>query len=188
MLRKILMLVIGSLTLSFTLPTLAAESVAEQRAAIRESRDEILQRLYAANPSARAAMNVAAGYAVFSNVGIKIFVAGGGTGKGVAVDNKTGKEVFMKMIEVQAGLGFGVKKFELVFVFETKEALRKFIDSGWEAGAQASAAVTDGQSGIAYQGAIPMSPGIWLYQLTSKGLALEATIKGTKYYRDDELN
>ena len=188
MLRKVLLLILGSLTLAIMTPTLAADSVAEQRAEIRESRDDILKRLYAVTPSARAAMDAAAGYAVFSNVGVKILVAGGGTGKGLAVDRKTGKEIFMKMVEVQAGLGFGVKKFELVFVFETKEALRKFVDSGWEAGAQASAAITDGQSGVAYQGAIPLSPGIWLYQLTSKGLALEATIKGTKYYRDDELN
>lgn len=185
---KILLVLLGWLSFAFAGPALAADSVAEQKAEIRENRDEILKRLYEVTPSARAAMDVAAGYAVFSNTGVKILVAGGGTGKGLAVDQKTGKETFMKMVEVQAGLGFGVKKFELVFVFETEAALRKFIDSGWEAGAQVSAAATDGQSGVAYQGAIPLSPGIWLYQLTSKGLALEATIKGTKYYRDDELN
>lgn len=188
MLKNLVVCVLGALSLSLAGPGIAADSVANQKAEIRESRDEILGRLYQINPSARAAIDVAAGYAVFSNVGIKIFIAGGGTGKGIAVDNKTGKEIFMKMVEVQAGLGMGVKKFELVFVFETREALRKFIESGWEAGAQASLAATDGHSGIAYQGAIPVSPGIWLYQLTSKGLAAEITVKGTKYYRDDDLN
>lgn len=38
------------------------------------------------------------------------------------------------------------------------------------------------------QGAMPVSPGVWLYQLTDDGLALELTVKGTKYYRDDDLN
>jgi hypothetical protein len=33
-----------------------------------------------------------------------------------------------------------------------------------------------------------VSPGIWLYQLTDDGLALELTGKGTKYYKDDDLN
>ena len=38
------------------------------------------------------------------------------------------------------------------------------------------------------QGAVPMGEGVWLYQLTEKGLALELTVKGTKYYKDDDLN
>ena len=32
------------------------------------------------------------------------------------------------------------------------------------------------------------SHGIWLYQLTEKAVALELTAKGTKYYKDDDLN
>jgi hypothetical protein len=38
------------------------------------------------------------------------------------------------------------------------------------------------------QGAVLVMPGVWMYQLTDKGLALELTGKGTKYYKDDELN
>jgi hypothetical protein len=33
-----------------------------------------------------------------------------------------------------------------------------------------------------------VAPGIWLYQLTDDGLALELTAKGTKYYKDGDLN
>lgn len=94
----------------------------------------------------------------------------------------------MKMVEVQAGLGIGVKKFGLVFVFENPQALRQFIDSGWEAGAQTSVAASDGKQGISMQGAISVSPGVWLFQVTDKGLAVEATIKGTKYYKNPDLN
>ena len=36
----------------------------------------------------------------------------------------------MKMAEVQAGLGFGVKKFQLVWVFDTEKALDEFVNSG----------------------------------------------------------
>ena len=71
----------------------------------------------------KEAIQKSAGYAVFSNFGMKIFFAGGGSGKGIAVNNATKKETFMKMIELQAGLGFGVKKFSLVWVFETPAAL-----------------------------------------------------------------
>ncbi len=77
----------------------------KERQEIRKTAQDILARLYKAQPSAKAAIGKAAGYAVFSNFGMKILVAGSGTGKGVAVDNKTKKETFMKMVELQAGLG-----------------------------------------------------------------------------------
>src|SRR5215472_2611972 len=127
----------------------------KERQEIRKQSKDILARLYKAQPSAKAAIEKAAGYATFSNFGLKIFVAGSGKGEGVAVDNKTKKETFMKMLEIQAGLGFGAKKFSLVWVFETPEALNSFVNSGWELGAQTSAAATTGDKGGALQGAIP---------------------------------
>jgi len=42
--------------------------------------------------------------------------------------------------------------------------------------------------GAALAGAMSIKPGVWLYQLTDDGLALELTAKGTKYYKDDNLN
>jgi lipid-binding SYLF domain-containing protein len=92
------------------------------------------------------------------------------------------------MAELQAGLGFGIKKFQLVWVFETDMALSDFVNSGWEFGGQATAAAKSGDQGAAYQGAVAVAPGVWLYQLTDKGLALELTVKGTKYYKDSDLN
>jgi lipid-binding SYLF domain-containing protein len=106
----------------------------------------------------------------------------------VAVDNKTKKETFMKMVELQAGLGFGVKKFSLVWVFETPQTLATFVNSGWELGGQTSAGAKAGDKGVALQGALPIAPGVWVYQLTDTGVALELTAKGTKYYKDDDLN
>ena len=94
----------------------------------------------------------------------------------------------MKMVEVQAGLGFGVKKFRLVWVFETQSAFDNFVNSGWELGGQATAAAKITGQGAWAAGAMSVSPGIWLYQLTDDGLALELTAKGTKYYKDDALN
>lgn len=95
----------------------------------------------------------------------------------------------MKMAEVQAGLGLGVKKFRLVWVFVDQADLDNFINSGWEIGAQTTASAKyDGQGAEVYTGAISIKPGVWLYQLTDDGLALELTAKGTKYYKNDELN
>jgi lipid-binding SYLF domain-containing protein len=161
---------------------------AKEQAEVRKAGQDALAAVYKAAPSARKAVESAAGYAAFSNFGMKILVAGGGSGKGIAVNNKTKAMTYMKMAEIQAGLGFGAKKFQVVWVFETEAALNNFVNSGWEFGGQATAAAKAGDTGSAYQGAVAVSPGIWIYQITDKGLALELTAKGTKYYKDSDLN
>jgi lipid-binding SYLF domain-containing protein len=161
---------------------------AQKQAEVRKTVNETLNRLYKLQPSSKGAIEKAAGYAVFSNFGMKIFVAGSGSGKGIAVQNATKKETFMKMLEVQAGLGFGVKKFRLVWVFQTEEALNSFVNSGWELGTQATASAQYDAKGAGLAGAVAISKDVWLYQLTDDGLAVEITAKGTKYYKDDDLN
>jgi lipid-binding SYLF domain-containing protein len=191
-LRSTTCLLLASLALSGTAEAslFKKEGTAdEQRAEIRKVGDQTLAELYKAQPAARSQIQKAAGYAVFSNFGMKILVAGGGSGRGIVIDNKTKRETFMKMAEVQAGLGFGVKNFRLVWVFEKKSDLDKFVNSGWELGAQSTAsAKAAGQGASAFAGAISVTPGVWVYQLTDDGLALELTAKGTKYYKDDALN
>jgi len=161
---------------------------AQKQAEVRKTVNETLNRLYKLQPGSKEAVQKAAGYAVFSNFGVKIFVAGSGSGKGIAVNNASKKETFMKMLEVQAGLGFGVKKFRLVWVFQTEAALNGFINSGWELGSQATASAKYDDKGAGLAGAVAISKDIWLYQLTDDGLAVELTAKGTKYYKDDDLN
>ncbi len=161
----------------------------EQRTEIRKMRDQTLADLYKAQPSAKGHIQKAAGHAVFSNFGVKILVAGGGSGSGIAIDNRTRQETFMKMVEVQAGLGFGVKSLRLVWVFEKQADLDRFVNSGWELGAQSTAsAKLDDMGGTVFTGALSVSPGVWVYQLTGDGLALELTAKGTRYYKDGDLN
>jgi lipid-binding SYLF domain-containing protein len=161
---------------------------AQKQQEVRKMTGETLNRLYKVQPKAKQAIQNAAGYAAFSNFGMKILVAGGGSGSGLAVDNKTRKETFMKMVEVQAGLGMGIKKFRVVFVFDTQKALNDFVNSGWEFGGQTTAAAKSGEQGAALTGAVSVAPGVWMYQLTDTGLAAEITGKGTKYYKDSDLN
>jgi lipid-binding SYLF domain-containing protein len=164
-----------------------AIAVEEARNDVRTVARNTLQELYAKQPQAKQAVENAAGYAVFSNFGMKILVAGGGSGEGVAV-NKAGQEIFMRMAEVQAGLGFGVKKFRLVWVFETQGAFDDFVNKGYQVGGHATLAAQASGKGASYAGAASVSPGVWIYQITDDGLAAELTVKGTKYYRDNDLN
>ena len=165
-----------------------SKPVAQQRAEIVKQSEQTMTRLYRLEPHAKELVAQAAGYATFSNFGMKIFIAGGGSGSGVVIRKNSQKPVFMKMVEVQAGLGVGIKSFTVVFVFESERALNGFIHSGWEFGGQATAAAKYEQKGGAYAGATNVADGVWMYQLTDNGLAAEITAKGTKYYQDSDLN
>ena len=160
----------------------------KERAEIRDDSHDVLRRLYAARPDARATISGAAGYATFQNTGLKLGGAGGGRGRGLAVDNETGAETFMNFVEVQAGIGVGIKKYDLVFVFASRKALSDFVNKGWQYSGQTTLSAKTKDAGRAYQGAVSVSPGVWLYQITEAGLAAEITAKGTKYSRDKDLN
>jgi lipid-binding SYLF domain-containing protein len=185
--REVMRVMVFALSLLIAV-SVVAQTKEEKQAKVRKQADETLALLYKARPSTRASIKAAAGYAAFSNFGMKILLMGGGKGQGIAFDNKTQKVTYMKMLEVQAGLGMGVKKFRTIFVFETSDAMDHFVNSGWEFGGQTTAAAKSGDKGGAYQGATSVMPGVWMYQLTDKGLALELTGKGTKYSKDDDLN
>lgn len=162
--------------------------IAATREDAQQAASNALAALYAAVPSARAAVDRAAGHAAFSTFGMKLMVAGGTSGKGLAVDHRSGARTYMKMLQVQGGLGFGIDRMHLVFVFETERALADFINQGWEFGGQANvSAVADGQ-GAMFSGAAAISPGVYLYQITETGLSATLTVSGTRFFVDNDLN
>ena len=163
-------------------------ALVQRRNEVREIVHESLAALYETAPGARVTIERAAGYGVFSTFGLKLFYAGGTTGKGVVINNATHRNTFMKMVQVQAGFGFGISKNRLIFIFETQKALRDFITQGWEFGGQMSAAAMVADQGGMFAGAASVSPGVYLYQLTESGLSASITVGGTKYFKDDELN
>jgi lipid-binding SYLF domain-containing protein len=162
--------------------------IIQARQQVREMAQDALPSLYEAAPGARRAIDKAAGYAVFSTFGLKLFFAGGTTGKGLVVNNRTQRQTFMKMVQVQGGLGFGVNKNRLIFVFTTEQALRNFVDQGWEFGGQANLSAMAGGKGAQFSGAAAVSPGVYLYQLTNTGLSATISVSGTKYFKSPDLN
>ena len=160
----------------------------EKRNEVRKMANQSLEQLYKAHPQARSAVGNAAGYAVFSDIGFKLLYGGGEKGSGVAVNNSTKHETFMKMFELQPGLGLGASKFRLILVFDTADEFNKFVTSGWEAGANLLAGAKTKTEGGAYAGAVTVSPGVHMYQMTEEGLIVGISITGGKFYPDKELN
>ncbi|HOW77467.1 MAG TPA: YSC84-related protein [Candidatus Competibacteraceae bacterium] len=160
----------------------------EQRASIRQMANETIAQLYQQYPAARRQMQRSAGYAVFSNFGLKVLFMGSATGEGLAVNHATRRETFMRMVELQPGYGFGVQRFRLVFVFETPQAFDQFVDSGWEFGANAMASAQTRTQQMGNQLGVSVSPGVLMYQLSDQGAIVGVSITGAKYYPDPNLN
>jgi len=179
------MLTVASL---FAVASSAADDNEKKREKSRKMAAQTLQDLYKMEPTAQSSIQKSAGYAVFNNMGTNLLLLSTARGAGIAINSKSKQETFMKMISAGAGLGLGVKDYRVIFVFENDSALNKFLSSGWSGSAQADAAAKAGKSGAAYSGAAEVSPGVWVYQITKNGLALQVTLQGTKYYKDDDLN
>lgn len=180
------MLVLAVMVLSGCAST-ADQSPAEKRQEVQKMKQTVLTDLYKVKPDVKSQIAAAPGYAVFSNVNINLLLASFGGGYGVVKDNQSGQQTYMQMGEVGIGFGLGAKDFRIVFVFHNKETMRRFVDSGWAFGAQADAAAKASDKGAAVGGEAVID-NISVYQLTETGLALQATIKGTKYWKDDSLN
>ena len=69
----------------------ADDKKAEEQKEVRKMAQDTLQRLYKAEPKAKGAVQGAAGYAVFSNTGIKILMMGSGKGEGIAVNKRASR-------------------------------------------------------------------------------------------------
>jgi len=167
--------------------TSGATTDSQKRKAILSMKQEVLSDLYKVHPGARSKIKKAPGYAVFSNANINVVLASFSGGEGVVKNNATGKHTFMKMAEIGIGFGLGVKDFRAVFIFHDPDTMKNFITNGWEVGAHADAAAKAGEKGGAVGGEILLD-GVTIYQLTETGLALQATVKGTKYWSDPKLN
>jgi lipid-binding SYLF domain-containing protein len=166
---------------------ISGNTVEQKRAAVQAMRNEVLNELYIQKPDVRDQVATSVGYAVFSNANVNLILASFGGGYGLVHDNTSGVDTYLRLGEIGVGFGAGIKDFRLVMVFHTLDALQRFMDYGVAVGAQADAAAVANDQGGAVGGELTLD-NITVYQITEAGLALQATVKGTKYWRDPELN
>ena len=148
---------------------------------------ETLEKLYVKKPAARAELKASPGSAVFTNANINLFLVSAGSGYGVVNDQIQNKRTYMNMAEGGVGIGIGAKDYRIVMVFHNKEAMRNFIEQGWTFGGNADAAAKAGEKGKSIEGEAYYGD-VTVYTMTESGLALQATVKGTKFWKDEKLN
>jgi lipid-binding SYLF domain-containing protein len=182
------------------------DSPEAKRKAVREQSAEMLAQLYREKPELEARLEAAPGYATFNTTNVNLFLLASGNGYGVLKDNRSGKETFMRVASLGAGVGAGVKDFRAIFVFHDADVMRRFVEDGWQFGVQADAAAKAGDKGAAAaeggavdrsgSGGVSSGAGevigtstpIEIYQFTETGIALQAVAAGTKYWKDSKLN
>ncbi len=163
------------------------EDKAQKRASIQNMREQVLTQLFQKKPAARAEINASPGYAVFSNANVNLILVAAGGGYGVVKDMASGNYTYMNMAEGGVGFGFGAKDYRIVMVFHTRAAMQRFIESGWTFGGNADAAAKAGDKGASIEGEAYYGD-VTVYTFTEAGLALQATVKGTKFWVDSSLN
>ena len=181
---------VASLVLSFTLvacASMGSGSKAEKQQGILKMKSDVLTQLFANKPDTRAQINSAPGYAVFSNANINLFLVSAGTGYGVVKNMGTRQHTYMNMAEGGVGVGLGAKDYRIVMVFHTADAMTHFINNGWSFGGNADAAAKAADKGASIEGEAYYGD-VTVYTFTESGLALQATVKGTKFWKDNELN
>jgi lipid-binding SYLF domain-containing protein len=164
------------------------KKIAKEQKAIREMRSDVLKDLYKEKPATKQEVQDSVAVAAFSSLGINLFLVSAARGGGIVQETTTGKETFMRMFSVGGGFGLGVKDFRVVFIFHTQSTYDTFLKSGWDFAAQGDAAAKAGEEGDSAGLAATVVKGVSLYQFTENGLALQATLQGTKYYKDKDLN
>ncbi len=196
------------------------KDVDEKKDNVRKQRDEMLAEVYSTKPELKQSIAQAAGYATFKYLNVNLLLLATANGYGVAVDNKTGQETYMRMAALGGGIGAGLKDIRVIFIFHDANVMRQFVESGWQFGGAADASAkyqdtgvageTSGKAnvslkegvnaGIGGEAAAGVTEnakdssraatrgGMEIYQFTESGLSLQATVMGTKYWKDGKLN
>ena len=192
----------------------------EKRQSVRKQRDEMLAELYKTQPKLKDRIKKAAGYATFRQSDVNLFLLASGFGYGVLVDNKSGKETFMRVGTLGGAVGLGVKDIRVVFVFNDPKVMNTFVEQGWQFGGKADASAkyedtgvsaeqnvkanvdfkdgtiaggssTDARAGTEPKDAesmnIALGGAMEIYQFTKSGVSLQATVAGTKFWKDKKL-
>ena len=182
---------------------------AEKRAYAIRMKEDTLKELTRSKPELAPRIRSAAGYGVFSTINAGIFIVTNGNGYGVVVNNRTREKTYMRMGELGAGIGMGLRQIRQVFIFHDEDSMQSFIARGLEFGGDADATAKmkkkgivvssqaavasggasiglSGEAGAAKRGAT--GTGIDIYELTNWGVALRANVTGTKYWKDKKLN
>ena len=168
-----------SIAVMAMLMSIAGTALALDKAALDQQVQDTLTKFYAMNDNNKYLADHAAGILVFPNITKAGIGIGGEHGDGALLEN--GKTVgYYSKSGGSVGLTLGVSSHSEVVLFNTPEALNKFVNGNdWNIGADASVAIMKTGAGNSYDNNTLKQPVlVWIFG--EKGLMGDASLKGGK--------
>ena len=148
----------------------------DDRAELRKSAQEALDRTEAQHESLSRFLSTSYGYAVFPKISAGAAGVGGAYGRGVVYQQ--GVMVgYADMTQLSAGAQLGGQTYTEIVAFEDKEAMTRFRERELVIDAQASAVAVEAGTGTGAD----FHEGIAIFAVDRKGLMLEASVAGQRF-------
>jgi lipid-binding SYLF domain-containing protein len=176
--------ILAGVTTSILLGCATGNTPADKKKNAQKETSEALQQIYKDHPAAKSSLSKSLAYLVCTGSDSYLFAAS--TGGGVCVLKESGKSEFYRFASLGVGAGIGFKKVAFVYAYSDAEALRRFKEEGWDAGARAEASAKHEEEGG--QAAANTSydvDGVRIYQSSLWGAAAQATVQGYKFWPTD---
>jgi lipid-binding SYLF domain-containing protein len=169
-------LTVGSVSLVGLTACETAPKSEEGRSSLRFDAQNALNKAQSNDPSLKALLDKAHGYAVFPTVGKGAVGIGGAYGKGVVYE--AGKVVgYCDMTQATIGLALGGQSYTQIIAFETSTALSRFKSGNFAFDANATAvALKSGSAATA-----KYADGVSVFTMDESGLMAAASIGGQKF-------
>jgi len=109
-----------------------------------------------------------------------------GYGRGVAVSHITNERTYMRMGTGGVGFQFGLGGFatKVIILFETQIGFTAFVENGYDGTVAGQAMVVDEKA----DETVRFVDGRSIIVLSDKGLMVNVSATGTKYWADEKLN
>jgi len=160
----------------------ATNSFAASKEEINVGVNASLERFDKQIKGSKEFLEIAKGILVIPNVTKAAFIIGGQYGQGAL---KEGGSIvgYYSLAAGSLGYQIGAEKYDLVIIFATDEALKKFKSSeGWEAGIDAEVTLVDIGANVPASTLVSQHPVVG-FVFDQKGLMAGVSIKGAKFTR-----
>lgn len=148
----------------------------DRRSGLKNDANTALNLATSSHTSFDSLIRGAPGYVVFPAVGKAAAGVGGAYGRGIVYKN--GRQIgYADLRQASVGLQLGGQSYTEILVFESTQALDKFLLGNYEFGAQATAVALKSGEGTNAK----FRNGVAVYTMDEAGLMFEAAVGGQKF-------
>ncbi len=175
-LKRLYLVVCITATLFLTANISRAGTAGEIDASVNAALNRFSQQV----KGGRAFQEIARGVLVIPNITKAAFILGGQYGQGALLEDSKTVDYY-SMASGSIGFQAGAEKYDLIIIFATEDALKKFRQGkGWEAGVDAEVTVVDTGLDMPASTLVSQHP-VLGFIIDQKGLMAGASIKGAKF-------